>query len=330
MSDATTFSTWLTSAGKSIAVDDAPHLLQPDDILDGWRVISFIARGGNAEVYRAEHVELKTIAAIKISITDTSESLARFKQEAQILGEMHHEALPVFHAFGEKSRHAYIITEFLQPLELPRTDRAVAQFATQIANTLDALHANGIVHRDLKPGNVMTRNGHDPVLVDLGYAKRIATVTVQQQSISIEQSRLVGLGTPGYAAPEQFTGEEITPASDIHALGVLLNECFDGKPPRHWKRVIAKCTSSLPDYRFHTAREFICAVRHRNLQRMLFWTLCSILALGLTAAFAIIPAITHQRAQGKTREEERQRKEEDVRRAQESLMREIQLIMDEK
>ena len=330
MSGTPTFSTWLTSEGKSIASEGTPRLLRPTDILDGWRVISFIACGGNAEVYRAEHAELKTIAAIKISITDTSESLARFKQEAQILGSVHHEALPVFHAFGEKNGHAYIITEFLLPLELPRTDRAVALFATQIANALGVLHAQGIVHRDIKPGNIMTRNGHDPVLVDLGYAKRIATTTVQQQSISIEQSRLVGLGTPGYAAPEQFTGEEITPASDIHALGVLLNECFDGKPPRHWKRIIAKCTSSLPDYRFHTAREFICAVRHRNLRRTLLRTLVALLALGLVTALAIVPSVIRQREQAKAQEEERQRREENVRLAQESLMREVQLIMDEK
>ena len=330
MSDTPTFSTWLTSAGKSIASEDTPRLLQPGDILDGWRVISFIARGGNAEVYRAEHSELKTIAAIKISIADTPEAFARFKLEAQILGSIHHEALPVFHAFGEKAEHAYIITEFLLPLELPRADRTVAQFATQIANALDILHAQGIVHRDIKPGNIMTRNGHDPVLVDLGYAKRIATANAKQQSLSIEQSRLVGLGTPGYAAPEQFTGEEITPASDIHALGVLSNECFDGKPPRQWKRIIAKCTSSLPDYRFHTAREFIKAVRNRNLRRTLLRTLVTLLALGLCATLVVIPAVIRQRERAKAEEAERQSRNEDVRRAQESLMREIQLIMDEK
>ena len=330
MNNAPTFSTWLTSEGKSIASEDTPRLLQPDDILDGWRVISVIARGGNAEVYRAERTELKTIAAIKISIADTSETLARFKQEAQILGSVHHEALPAFHAFGEKDRHAYLITEFLQPLELPQIDRAVALFATQIANALDMLHAQGIVHRDIKPGNIMTRNGHDPVLVDLGYAKRLSTANAKQQSISIEQSRLVGLGTPGYAAPEQFTGEEITPASDIHALGVLLNECFDCKPPRQWKRIIAKCTSSLPDYRFHTAWEFIQAVRHRNRQRTLLRTLFAFLALGLVATLVVIPSVIRQHERAKAEEAERQRKEENVRRAQESLMREIQLIMDEK
>lgn len=330
MSGRPTFSTWLKAEGPDIASDDAPHLLQPGVTLDGWRVISFIARGGNAEVYRAEHVELKTIAAIKISIDDTVETLARFKQESRILGGIHHEALPGFHAFGERSGHAYIITEFLHPLESPRTDHAVAQFATQIANALDALHENGIVHRDIKPGNIMTRNGHDPVLVDLGYAKRIATSTAKQQSISIEQSRLVGLGTPGYAAPEQFTGEEITPASDIHALGVMLNECFDGKPPRQWKRIIAKCTSSLPDYRFHVAREFIQAVRHRNLQRTLLRTLFAFLALGLIAMLVVIPSVIRQREQAKAEEAERQRIEENVRRAQESLMREIQLFTDEK
>ena len=330
MSNTPTFSTWLTSEGKSIAADDTPRLLRPGDVLDGWRVISFTARGGNAEVYRAEHTELKTVAATKISIADTPESLARFKLEAQILGDIRHEALPGFHAFGEKSGHAYLITEFLQPLELPRTDRAVAKFATDIATALEALHANGIVHRDLKPGNVMTRNGRDPVLVDLGYAKRISSSAARQQSISIEKSRLVGLGTPGYAAPEQFTGEEITPAADIHALGVLLNECFDGKPPRHWKRIIAKCTSSLPDYRFHTAQEFIQSVRWRNLRRSLLRTVCAALAIGFIAALAIIPVVIRQREQAKAQEEERQRREENVRSAQESLMREIQLIMDEK
>lgn len=330
MSETPAFSTWLTSEGKSIASDDTPRLLHSDDILDNWRVISFIARGGNAEVYRAEHVELKTIAAVKISIADTPETLARFKLEAQILGSIHHETLPVFHAFGERNGHAYIVTEFLHPLELPRTDRNVAKFATDIANALDALHTNGIVHRDIKPGNIMTRNGHDPVLVDLGYAKRIATATVRQQSISIERSRLVGLGTPGYAAPEQFTGEEITPATDIHALGVLLDECFDGKPPQRWKRIIAKCTSSLPDYRFHTAQEFIQAVLRRNLRRAVLRTFFTLLALGLIATLVIIPTIIRQRERERAQEEERQRKEENVRRAQESIMREIQLIMDEK
>ena len=330
MSETPAFSTWLKAEGPDIASDDAPHLLPPGDILDGWRVISFVARGGNAEVYRAEHAELKTVAAIKISIADTPESLARFKQEAQTLGSVHHEALPTFHAFGERNGHAYLITEFLHPLELPRTDRAVARFATQIANALDVLHAQGIVHRDIKPGNIMTRNGQDPVLVDLGYAKQIAKTTADQQSISIENSRLVGLGTPGYAAPEQFTGSEISPASDIHALGVLLNECFDSNPPQQWKRIIAKCTSSLPDYRFPTANEFIRSVRHRNLRRTLMRTLFAFLVLGLVAAFVIIPSVIHQRDQEKAREEERQRKEEDIRQAQESIMREIQLIMDEK
>ena len=132
------------------------------------------------------------------------------------------------------------------------------------------------------------------------------------------------------AAPEQFTGEEITPASDIHALGVLLNECFNGKPPRQWKRIIAKCTSSLPDYRFHAAQEFIQAVRRRNLRRVVLRTLFTLLALGLTATLVIIPTIIRQRERERVQKEERQRKEENVRRAQESIMREIQLIMDEK
>ena len=330
MSEISTLSSWLKSDGKSVASDDTPRLLQPGDILDGWRVISFIARGGNAEVYRAEHTELNTIAAIKIVLAKTNESLARFKLEAQILSAIHHKTLPGFHVFGERNGHAYIITEFLRPLDLPQTDRDAAKFATDIASALDVLHTDGIVHRDVKPGNIMTRNGHDPVLIDLGYAKRISSANAEQQGLSIEQSRLVGLGTPGYAAPEQFTGEEITPASDIHALGVLLNECFDGKPPRHWKRIIAKCTSSLPGYRYSSAKAFIRAVRRRNLPHRILQVVFALLTIGVITATVIVPSVLQRREQAKAEEEARQQREEDVRRAQESIMREINLIMDEK
>lgn len=326
MSAEPTFSTWLKTEGAAQVRNDAARLLRSGDILDGWRVVSFIARGGNAEVYRVEHLELKTAAAVKISVAATAEACARFKQEAQILGGIRHEALPGFYAFGVRNGRAYLVIEFLQPLELPRTDRAVAEFALRVAAALDALHGRGIVHRDVKPGNVMTRNGRDPVIVDLGYAKRISDPAAEQQGVSLEQSRLVGLGTPGYAAPEQFTGEEISPASDIHALGVLLNECFDGKPPRPWKRIVAQCTSSLPSYRFRTAQALIRAIRRRNLRRTLLRTLFAALALGLFAALVVVPFALRRQAQEKAL----RRQEADYRRTQESLMREVQLIMDEK
>ena len=114
------------------------------------------------------------------------------------------------------------------------------------------------------------------------------------------------------------------------ALGVLLNECFDSEPPRQRKRIIATCTSSLPDYRFHSAKEFIQAIRHRNLRRAILRTLVALPALGLATALVVVSTVIRQREQEKAQEAERQRKEEDVRRAQEILMREIQLIMDEK
>ena len=74
-----------------------------------------------------------------------------------------------------------------------------------------------------------------------------------------------GAGTPGYGAPEQMERGEATVASDIHALGVLADCCFDGKPPRTWARIIRRATSSIPAHRYPSVVAFARAIRRRNL-----------------------------------------------------------------
>jgi serine/threonine protein kinase len=75
------------------------------------------------------------------------------------------------------------------------------------------------------------------------------------------------VGTPGYGAPEQLERGEVSFASDIHALGVLADQCFNGNPPRTWKRIIQRATSSIPAHRYPSVAAFARAVRWRNLLR---------------------------------------------------------------
>ena len=106
-----------------------------------------------------------------------------------------------------------------------------------------------------------------PVLADLGLVKTAQPSNSQTFQPSNSPITLAGVGTPGYGAPEQMERGEATEASDIHALGVLADRCFDGKPPRAWKRIVERATSSIPERRYPSVSAFSRAIRCRHLQR---------------------------------------------------------------
>ena len=195
-----------------------------------WRITAFIAKGGTAEVYCAEHTVLGTPAAVKVlsePLTDSRK--ARFLREAKLLAELKSSAFPAFHGYGEANGRPYIAEELLEPGELPAGDRARAKYLLALCDGLKELHARGVVHRDLKPANILFRKTGEPVIVDLGLAKSVE-VPVVPDGVSIVDGKAVGVGTPEYAAPEQFTGGDITPASDVHALGVLAEKLLGDQP----------------------------------------------------------------------------------------------------
>jgi len=149
----------------------------------------------------------------------------------------------------------------------------------QIAAAVGELHKLGYVHRDIKPSNILWRKGTNaktdpgragsplpaekavPVLIDLGLAKPISNgPSPNLNTLSVDGGKPVGVGTPGYAAPEQFTGGEIGVEADIHALGVLANECFGGKPPKRWARIIDSATSSIAGRRFRSVKDLLSAI----------------------------------------------------------------------
>lgn len=238
-------------------------------VLSGWRIVAFLGRGGSAEVYRVVHLSLPLQGALKILMRSEAAHIERFKRETQLLANLRHPAFPRFLGSGEAEGRPYMIMELLEPMELPRKDKFVANFLMSVAEGIKALHKRGIIHRDIKPQNIMRRSDGSPVIIDLGLAKKYSPLSRLQMppTLSVVDGKRVGLGTPRYAAPEQFSGGEISPAADIHALGMLADECFGGKAPFGWTRIIRRCISSIPFLRYQSADDFIRAIKHRHWLR---------------------------------------------------------------
>lgn len=258
-------------------------------ILSGWRIVAFLGRGGSAEVYRVVHLSLPLQGALKILIRNEVSHIERFKRETELLAKLRHSALPHFLGSGDFEDRPYVVMELLEPMDLPRKDGAVAVFLTAVAEGVKALHAKGIIHRDLKPQNIMRRADGSPVIIDLGLAKRYSPLSRLKMppTLSVVDGKRVGLGTPRYAAPEQFSGGEISPAADIHALGMLADECFGGKAPLCWMRIIRRCSSSIPFLRYQSAADFIRAVRRRHWLRNMLLAGLALAALALMAVFTL-------------------------------------------
>ncbi|MBO4709857.1 MAG: serine/threonine protein kinase [Kiritimatiellae bacterium] len=238
-------------------------------IFGDWRLTAFIGRGGNGEVYCAEHVSLGTSAALKVLARDEPRAKERFVREAKLLSELKSTSFPQFYSYGEANGCTYLAMELLEPGDLPAGDRNVARFLLSVCDAVAELHSRGYIHRDIKPSNILWRTGTTggspvavPVLADLGLVKSITTSDGRRSTSDIT---LGGVGTPGYGAPEQMERGEATVASDIHALGVLADACFRGNPPRTWARIIRRATSSIPAHRYPSVVAFARAIRRRNL-----------------------------------------------------------------
>ena len=285
----------------------------------------FLGRGGSGEVYRvveerrsedtlprqagdgkARPLDAQHVAALKVLVRDTDTARMRFVREVSLLAKMDNPSFPKFVAQGEVDGRPYFVTELLESRELPSSDKEVAHFLLCLCSGVTALHCMGYVHRDIKPGNILWRSSCAPavpVLIDLGLVKDVTQdPDAVGTSISLVDGHVAGVGTPGYAAPEQLIGDAISPAADIHALGMLANECFGGKPSAAWGRIIDRATGSIPTRRYRDVAAFVGAIRHRYWQRnvivgmVLFITACgavsAFLLLGQRHEFPHLPPVS--------------------------------------
>lgn len=281
---------YLARAGRAAAGSAAGggRLWREGREVGEWTVAGFLGRGGSAEVYCARHRRLGTAAVLKVLWRGEEGPQERFLLETRFLMESGGGPFPAFYGAGEEDGRPWMAMELLEEYPLPSDDRGAAAYLLDVARAVEGLHRRGWVHRDLKPRNILRRasDGH-AVVADFGLLKRIAEnpaaeTAAERVSPSLVDGREMGVGTPGYAAPEQFAGGPATPATDVHALGMLADECFSGKPPRAWDRIIRRATGSLPRQRYESAAAMARAIRRRHWRRNAAWAgLASALAVAL-------------------------------------------------
>jgi tRNA A-37 threonylcarbamoyl transferase component Bud32 len=197
-------------------------------VLEGYRIVRPVGRGGMSVVYDAEEVATGRRVALKMMshrLVHRPDAIARFDREAAILRSLDHPGiarlLGDFPAFGTR----FLVLEFVEGESLDRrlerdgalrTGEALKILA-RIADALAHVHARGVVHRDLKPGNVMLPNSGGVKLLDFGLA-----------DTGIEQ---VLAGSVVYMPPEQMEGKDSGPAADAYALACLAIEMLSGRLP---------------------------------------------------------------------------------------------------
>lgn len=280
---------------------EKPPLLSCGERIGDWKVLAFLGRGGSAEVFRAENVVTGIVGALKVLYRTDDRSRERFRRESRIVAETSSAAFPLFYGAGECDGRFYIAEELLEPIPLPSDDGAIARYILGVAAGVEALHRRGFVHRDLKPGNVLMRPATgESVLIDMGLAKGGEDAPqIHGEPLSVVDGHAVGVGTPGFSAPEQFTGGRVSAAMDIHALGVLVDACFKGKPPKAWADIIRRSTSSIPGQRYASVAEFVRAVRRRHSTR--HWIAAIAVVLFIAGSFIVLyPRGTQRQEHPKT------------------------------
>ncbi|MCI0541641.1 MAG: serine/threonine protein kinase [Verrucomicrobiales bacterium] len=277
--------------------------------LPGYEILSEVARGAMGIVYRARQAKLDRIVALKVVSSGQfagASEIARFRQEAEAAAILDHpNIVPIYHV-GECEGRPF----FTMPLieggtvaasrksaglinsEMPTALlRDAATVMAKVARAVHHAHQRGVLHRDLKPSNILLDPQGEPHITDFGLAKRFGVPPLSssvQAEVGDPKSDLTltgaALGTPGYMAPEQASGEsrQVTIAADIFSLGAILYELLAGRPPfqadsplatlrktieedpkppsairqkmdRDLETICLKCLSKAPDRRYSSA-----------------------------------------------------------------------------
>ncbi len=312
--------------------------------LGRYHIIEPLGQGGMASVYKAFDTTLERHVAIKIIRSDIQtenqgEFLKRFQREAKSLAQLDHPYILKVLDYGDQEGLPYLVMPFLdggtlkEKMGKPMPYGQAAALLAPIAEALDYAHKRNIIHRDVKPANILISQSGAPILSDFGIAK----ILVQSGSTQLTGAG-VGIGTPDYMAPEQWTGSA-DPRTDIYSLGVVLYQMVTGRLPfsadtpaavliKHLRdplprpksfvhdlpdvveQVLFKALAKEPENRFQTMGEFASTLE--KLERsdetvmggvpaMEFETVRAVDAVGAPAAGTVIapkPAVAPKKKMG--------------------------------
>ena len=295
-----------------LAADSAAHgRLKPGDLLAGrYRIVRLLGRGGMGEVYEAEDLELRAPIAVKLVLPEIAakpEILDRFKREVLLARQVTHPNVCRIFDLGYHAAAAGRITFLTMEMlsgetlaaRLERSGRMTVAEAyplvEQLAAGLTAAHREGIVHRDFKSANVFLAPGEAHgvrvKIMDFGLARAVNGSDSARTTLTVAG---LMIGTPAYMAPEQIAGGEITPATDIYALGIVMYEMVTGvlpfagdtpwivatkrlreappSPRTHtpeldplWEAAILRCLEQNPADRYQTAADVMRALSGERL-----------------------------------------------------------------
>jgi serine/threonine protein kinase len=256
--------------------------------LPGYEILEVLGEGGMGIVYKARHLALKRVVAIKMILSGSlagADILVRFRREAEAVARLQHPNIVQVYETGEYEGLPFFSLEMVDGGSLdrklagtPLNPREAAALVETLARAIRAAHERGIIHRDLKPANVLVTADGVAKITDFGLAKHLDADVGQTRSGAI-------MGTPSYMSPEQASGKskEIGPATDVYALGAILYECLTGRPPfkaattmdtlwqvvndepvsprklqsrtpRDLDAICLKCLQKVPDKRYQTAQ----------------------------------------------------------------------------
>ena len=214
--------------------------LQTGSIIDRYEVVARISAGGMGEVYRARDPLLERELVLKVlpqRAQFNSDALERFVREARAASALNHPNIVTIYAIGEADDCHFIAMELVKGRTLRQVGKdhaavkVVAQVGAQAARALAVAHEAGIVHRDIKPENVMVRDDGYVKVLDFGIAQLAQTEGAESNNDSRLTRPGMVVGTMRYMSPEQATAAEVTPASDIFSLGIVLYELAAGRHP---------------------------------------------------------------------------------------------------